>query len=358
MCTPIVRTIAVSAALATVLLASAGYCSTKGTPSSEDMNRALASAEERGQRAQMAEPTYPLRAERRMGIPSHASQIWASNAAGTTLRVEPLALTETETTGTAPAGERPPVAVPGETLGGQAGLGEPQAPVFSIKQDLKNTPRWLWEDTKRVYTSPLNLALLLTAGGASIAVHQHVDWTFNDKFNNSRTCKPAWGDTANVVGHPLLHLGIAGAWYMAGYEMKDLKTYNVGKNLLSALIITDLSTVALKACAADTEGPRGDHFSWPSGHTSSTFALASVMHEAYGPVVGVPMYLLAGWVGFERMDDHQHMFSDVLFGGMLGLVIGHSVASGHLPQIAGGTILPYSDPEQGTAGICWWKSTK
>lgn len=231
-------------------------------------------------------------------------------------------------------------------------------PVFSLKQDLKNTPRWLWEDAKRVYTSPLALGLLMTAGGASIALHQHVDWTINNKFRDSRTCKEAWGDTADIVGHPVLHLGIAGAWYLAGYEFKDLKTYNVGKNMISALLITDLSTLALKGAAAGTEGPKGQHFSWPSGHTSSTFAMASVLHQAYGPVVGVPMYALAGWVGFERLDDRKHMFSDVIFGGVLGLVIGHSVASGHLPQIAGGHIIPYADPIDGSAGIAWWKSTK
>lgn len=247
---------------------------------------------------------------------------------------------------------------PGPLAAPQAEAEQPAMPTFSIKQDLKNTPRWLWEDTKRVYTSPLNWALLLTAGGASIAVHQHVDWTINNKFKESRTCKPAWGDTANAVGHPLLHLGVATAWYLTGYEFQDLKTYNVGKNLLSALIITDLSTLALKGACAGTEGPTGQHFSFPSGHTSSSFAMAAVLHEAYGPVVGVPMYAFAGWVGFERLDDRKHMFSDVLFGGVMGLVIGHSVASGHLPQIAGGHILPYADPEEGSAGIVWWKSMK
>ncbi len=358
MSTRIIHVIAASVVLATLVLVSAGYCAAQGTGGNEEMNRALASAEERGRRAQLAEPAYPAQRERALGGPSLFHQTGAPAGPGTTLRLEPLALSQTETTGTAPAAEQPQPAALGQSPGGKTRLDEQEAPVFSIRQDLKNAPRWLWEDTKRVYLNPLNLALLLTAGGASIAVHQHVDWTFNNKFNESRTCKEAWGDTANVLGYPPLHLAIAGAWYLAGYEFKDLKTYNVGKNLLSALIITDLSTVALKAAAADTEGPRGDHFSWPSGHTSSTFAMAAVLDRAYGHVVGVPMYALAGWVGFERMDDHQHMFSDVIFGAMLGIVVGNSVASGHLPQIAGGTILPYSDPAEGTAGICWWKSTK
>jgi membrane-associated phospholipid phosphatase len=361
MSTGIIRAMLVKGVLAVIVLTPLSYGGTKGAPDNEDMNRALASAEERGRRAQMAEPAYPSQPQREPGATPLFGHIGASGASDATFRIEPVALSQTETTGTAEAAGGAQAPASGSAAGGDIKLdrlNEQETPVFSIRQDLKNAPRWLWEDTKRVYLNPLNLALLLTAGGASIAVHQHVDWTINNKFRESRTCKEAWGDTADVLGYPPLHLAIAGAWYLAGYEFKDLKTYNVGKNLLSALIITDLSTVALKACAADTERPTGDHFSWPSGHVSSTFAMAAVLDEAYGHVVGVPMYALAGWVSFERLDDRQHMFSDVIFGGMLGLVIGHSVASGHLPQIAGGTILPYSDPQEGTAGICWWKSTK
>lgn len=330
-----------SVMLATLIGAPAGYAAGRAT--SQDLTRAVASAEERGRAAQLAEPAYPSQAPASTALPYR----YIGTGRSDTVQVRPVALAQTET---APA-EAPTIAQARQPA-------DQESPVFSIKDDVRSTPRWLWEDTKRVYTSPLNLALLMTAGGASIAVHQHVDWTINNKFAESRTCKEAWGDAANVVGHPLLHLGIAGAWYLAGYETKDLKTYNVGKNLLSALIITDLSTLTLKGCAAGTEGPSGQHFSFPSGHAASTFAMAAVLDEAYGPVVGVPMYALAGWVGFERIDDRKHMFSDVLFGGMLGLVIGHSVASGHLPQIAGGTVLPYADPVEGSAGFAWFKATK
>ncbi len=311
----------------------------------DELNRALACAEERSQAAPLAEPAYPAPAPAR-------SYHYVGTGRSDNVRISPVTLAQAQT---APAQDYP---AEGATPAAVQADKEYEAPVFSIKEDLKNTPHWLWEDTKRVYSNPMNLALLLTAGGASIAVHQHVDWTIADKFDRSRTCKEAWGDASNVIGHPVLHLGIAGAWYLAGYEFKDVKTYNVGKNMLSALIITDMSTVALKLAAADTEAPNGEHYAWPSGHTSSSFAIASVLHEAYGPIVGVPLYAVASWVGFERLDDRQHLFSDVIFGGMLGLVVGHSVASGHLPQIAGGAVLPYADPVDGTAGLAWLKSTK
>ncbi len=335
-----IRIAAVSGMLVALMPASKGQAASPG----DDLGGALAAAEQRGREAQLAEPAYPSQAAS-TGLPYR----YTGTGRPETIKVAPVTLAQAET---APALEPGPV--------DRTAVREQQAetPVFSIKEDLWSAPRWLWEDTKLVYTSPLNLGLLLAAGGASIAVHQHVDWTFNDKFMESRTCKQGWGDAANATGYPPLHLAIAGVWYLAGYEFKDLKTYNVGKNLLSALIITDLSTVMLKACAADTEGPQGQHFSWPSGHTSSSFALAAVLNESYGPLVGVPMYAFAGWVGFERMDDHQHMFSDVLFGAVLGTVIGETVARGHLPQIAGGTVLPYADPENRSGGFAWIKTSK
>jgi membrane-associated phospholipid phosphatase len=348
MATRFVRLAVAAGVLAALAAVSTTYAADRNGGIGDDLNRAIASAEDRGRAAQLAEPAYPSQP------PPPARQYrYIGNGQPYTVRISPLLLAQADSR--AAGGAAVPERLAPADLAADK---QYEPPTFSIKEDLKNTPRWLWEDTKRVYTSPLNLALLMTAGGASIAVHQHVDWTFNDKFEQSRTCKRGWGDAANVAGYPPLHLAIAGAWYLAGYELKDLKTYNVGKNLLSALIITDLSTVGLKICATDTEGPRGQHFSWPSGHTSSTFAMAAVLDEAYGHVVGVPMYAMAGWVGFERMDDHQHMFSDVLFGGVLGLVIGHSVASGHLPQIAGGTLVPYADPVENSAGFAWIKSTK
>lgn len=340
-----IRAVVAWGVLGAHLMAGASYASDKD---GAELDRAVASAEQRGRAAQLSEPAYPSLAE----SPPARTYRYVGTGTDSPIRVSPVALAQADADA---AASSLPAEITREATDGERTY---EPPVFSIKEDLKNTPHWLWEDTKLVYTSPLNLALLMTAGGASIAVHQHVDFTFNDKFNQSRTCKEGWGDAANVIGYPPLHLAIAGVWYLAGYEFKDLKTYNVGKNMLSALIITDLSTVALKACAADTEGPRGQHFSWPSGHTSSTFALAAVLHESYGPVVGVPMYALAGWVGFERMDDHQHMFSDVLFGAMLGTVIGETVARGHMPQIAGGTVVPYADPERGRAGFAWLKSAK
>jgi len=230
-------------------------------------------------------------------------------------------------------------------------------PTFSLKRDLKNLPRTVWADTKRVYTNPKNLAILLLAGGTSLALRPEVDDDIEDKFDRNRALRSEWGDVAGVLGNPGLHFGLAGLWYLAGLQSHDAKTYKIGKDLFSALIINGLSTELLKV-AAHTQSPNGERYAWPSGHVSSSFCLAAVMDRAYGPLVGWPLYGLAGFVAFERMDDREHHFSDVIFGAALGLVIGHTVASGEPPEILGGTVLPYADPAAGTSGIAWHKAIR
>lgn len=129
----------------------------------------------------------------------------------------------------------------------------------------------------------------------------------------------------------------------------------MGKTLFSALTINGLSVLLGQAATYD-RSPNGERGTFPSGHTSSSFVVASVLHEAYGPWVGVPLYGLAGLVAVERLDSGEHYFSDVAFGAVMGMVIGHSVASGRDPEFFGWRLVPYADPATGTTGLALHKS--
>lgn len=227
----------------------------------------------------------------------------------------------------------------------------------TILRDLKQMPAQIWTDTKRTYSNRTNAIILLTAGGASLALRCQYDDKIEDKFDRARTFNSEWGDLGGAISNPGTHFALAGLWYLVGAAQQDLKTYQVGKTLFSALIINNLSTMALKA-AANTDSPNGEPLAWPSGHTSSMVCFAAVMDQAYGHWVGWPLYGLAGFGAFTRLDDREHHLSDIVFGAALGWVIGHTVATGHEPEIFGGKILPYADPVNATAGLMWAKSFK
>jgi membrane-associated phospholipid phosphatase len=240
------------------------------------------------------------------------------------------------------------------------GEGQRRPPLDSlwetIKRDVKDMPGDLWSDTKRVYANPLNLVILGTAYGGSLALQETgPDDTVEDHYRpGHHTFSSGWRNTFDAVGNPGTHFAVAGAWYLLGQQTKNDKTYEVGKTLASALIINDL-TVLLGQAATWDRAPNGEWGTFPSGHTSSSFCIASVMDQAYGHVVGVPLYGLATLVAMERVDDRNHYFSDVVMGAVIGTVIGHSVASGRDPEFFGWKILPYADPS-GASGVAFLKT--
>lgn len=61
----------------------------------------------------------------------------------------------------------------------------------------------------------------------------------------------------------------------------------------------------------------GTH-SFPSGHATSSFTAATLIEANSGPLFGIPSYLLAGFVAFERVEEGRHYPSDVLAGAAIG----------------------------------------
>ncbi len=238
-----------------------------------------------------------------------------------------------------------------------SGAGESRGPLPSfwdtVSRDLHSLPEDLWSDTKGVYTSVPNLVILgLTYGGSLALQESGPDDSIEHSLRHKNILSGPASDFFSSAGSPITHFGLAGIWYLVGQQRQDDKTYEVGRTLFSALIINGLTTMAGQVATYE-DAPNGEPLTFPSGHTSSSFTFASVMHEAYGPWVGVPLYALSAMVAVERLDDQEHYFSDVIMGGVMGLVIGHSVASEHDLEIFGGKIVPYADPYTGSSGIAW-----
>ena len=65
-----------------------------------------------------------------------------------------------------------------------------------------------------------------------------------------------------------------------------------------------------------------DSFSFPSGHTGSSFAAASVMWKRLPRRFSVPCLLLAVLIAFSRLYVGVHYPTDVLAGAVIGVLIG------------------------------------
>ena len=211
-------------------------------------------------------------------------------------------------------------------------------------------PGVAWDDAQTVALKPSNLLILGLAGGFSIWGEFDFDSRVDNKLRGREVINRDWTIAVGTSGNPATHFGIAAAIYAHGLLNENPETYGFGKTLTQALVLTGVTTVGLKL-AAWNHAPNGEMFGWPSGHTSSTITVASVVHEYYGLLPAAPLYALTGLVMYERMITGEHWASDVIFGAALGYVIGHSVAGDRQMQIMGMDVVPYTDPYMGSSGI-------
>ena len=215
-----------------------------------------------------------------------------------------------------------------------------------LRDDLRGLPRSVGRGFVHAYAKPENLIILGTAFGVDRIVRHNWDEDVREYFEDNDSSLAETGDFGSVIGNPGLHFLAAGTWYLSAVRDRDDLRYDRSKTLIEALLVTNLSTLALKV-GMDDRSPNGEKYGWPSGHTSSSVCFAAVMHEYYGWKVGVPLYLLAGYSAASRLEDREHDLSDLVFGAALGWVVGHSVVKGELPQVAGFYVLPYGGRDVG-----------
>lgn len=203
-------------------------------------------------------------------------------------------------------------------------------------------PGRIVEDSKESFLRADNLFILLSAGGASVAMHSSgADKKIAENFDDNHIFHGFTDEGLNVVGHPWTQLGASALWYAISRKNQDDFNTERAEAMIAALSVTGVVTFSLKAIR-DNESPNGKDWAWPSGHTASSFTVASVLDEFYGPKVGIPAYIMASVVAYRMMDSGDHWASDCVFGATLGWVVGHSFGAKHRQlEIAGFEVLPY-----------------
>lgn len=78
------------------------------------------------------------------------------------------------------------------------------------------------------------------------------------------------------------------------------------------------ATYALKELVRERRPDGSDRKSFPSGHTSVSFAAAASLEKRYGWKVGAPALAVAGFVGAARVAADRHYVHDVVVGAAIG----------------------------------------
>gem|GEM_PF-210320 len=120
-------------------------------------------------------------------------------------------------------------------------------------------------------------------------------------------------------------------FYLYGRFGENEKMERTALLAAESFLVTGLFTTVIKTStgrhrpskknnSSTFDGPSTSNKSFPSGHTSTIFAIATVVANEYEevPLVTPLSYGIATLAGLSRINDNQHWASDVFFGAALG----------------------------------------
>lgn len=212
-----------------------------------------------------------------------------------------------------------------------------------------------WTDTKSVFTNPFHwkTGQIIAAGAVTAGTIALIAW--GDKpiqqffyRNQSVFISTSSYYFFSPLGSGLISIPTLGIFYACGVIWKNKKAKETGLKGLEAYVITVVFTNVIKQVTHRhrpyQDDPPDPHawdgpFSWggpygtfgynsfPSGHSSAIFAVATVIGLEYWDTKWVPVvsFGLAGFTALYRLAVNDHWASDVLVGSALGFAIGSMV---------------------------------
>lgn len=205
----------------------------------------------------------------------------------------------------------------------------------------------IFSDTKYILLSPLRwrardwvkASLVLGTTGAFFALDDEISDFIQDERSSTTD------DIAGIFepfGNGGYTFGGLVGFYLYGRVFENTKAERTALLAVESFAVTGIFTFALKFSTGrvrpqsaqnsrEWSGPNLDDVSFPSGHTSSAFAIATVLASEYknNPWVPPIAYGLATLTGLSRLNDNKHWASDVFLGGALGYFISKTILKIH-----------------------------
>jgi len=204
-------------------------------------------------------------------------------------------------------------------------------------------------DQKRIFTFPLRAAqgkhwepvLAITLGTLGlVALDPYTEPYFHDRSFSTYKTGPLRGRNSTIA-----IMGAPAAFYLIGLARHRPHSQNTGLLAAEAIADTQILTFAIKQAVGrltpsqippngsfrDTwfkyKGSVSNGGSFPSGHTASAFAVATVIAVRYKQRRWIPWvaYGTATFIALTRLPDQAHFPSDLFFGAALGYSVSRYV---------------------------------
>jgi membrane-associated phospholipid phosphatase len=218
-----------------------------------------------------------------------------------------------------------------------------------IKLD-SNYFKGIFADTGYALTSPLRWDKLDWATTSIVAGVTGVFFVLDDEINaeikdNRSSTTDAFFAVFEPFGNSALTIPAMIGFYMYGRFGENEKVERTALLASESFLVTSLFTGILKIGVGrvrpSIEGVTANTFhppwtsragnSFPSGHTSTAFAIATIVANEYEnvPLLAPISYGIASLTALSRLNDKKHWASDVIFGAALGYFTSKTILKLH-----------------------------
>jgi membrane-associated phospholipid phosphatase len=207
-------------------------------------------------------------------------------------------------------------------------------------------------DTAHILSSPLRwdktdwfTAAAIVGVAAGLYAYDSDIQVWSQKNRNDTTDRIA--KIFTPFGNGLYTVPALGLFYAYGYAADDSKARKTALLGIESFIVSSAFTGVLKFATHryrpsdggrydQWDGPSfsGSNISFPSEHTSSAFAIATILANEYNDniFVGALSYSVATMVALSRINDNEHWASDVFIGAAIGYFTAKTITALHKPK--------------------------
>lgn len=165
--------------------------------------------------------------------------------------------------------------------------------------------------------------------------------------NNGFNIPTALFESGNLLGQFTFQAAAGFATYGVAKSVGNRKAANVGRDIVRAQLLSQALVQTVKYTVRRERPDLSNNKSFPSGHSASAFATATVLQRHYGWKIGAPAYALGGYIALARMAWNRHHASDVVMGAGFGIASARTVTMsmaksrfsvGVQPQVGGASL--------------------